>query len=453
MNVVVAGSQNDFSFTVIDFTNPTTPGVKLVAPPFNNNCIVDCDGALVAAGEFNGSQIVIYDISNPAAPVQKGSVNTALGGIGGLSVNGTQVLAGELNGSRAVLIDISNPATPTILSTFSTAISGIASAQLKGNKALVCGPNDLIFVVLDYTNPALPTQTKFVPGTGGVFFGGSLVGDLDGTTAALADASSGNVYLFDVSGAITFKGKRTTTQDGVFSISISGTTVAAASSNDATISVVSFLNPTTPTETDSADGLNGGATIKISGSLLAAGDILGSNVNLFSVSGTALALLGTANAVIPSIASIGFTSFTVVNPQAKISATPATLAFGAVRVNTSKTLSITINNTGSAQLTVTNFKSTGAQYVPSVTGSFNVAAGGSKTVTVTFLPTAVQPFPATLTMNTNDPINPTFTVPLTGSGGLPHMVVPAPLDFASVAVCLSHSLNASVGNTGTVACT
>ncbi|MGB8128207.1 MAG: choice-of-anchor D domain-containing protein [Candidatus Angelobacter sp.] len=450
MNVVVAGSQNDFSFAIIDLTNPATPSVKLVQPPFNNNCIVDCDGTFVAAGEFNGSQVVIYDISNPAAPVQKGSVNTALGGIGGLSVNGTRVLAGELNGFRVVLIDISNPATPTILSTFTTAISGIASAQLKNNKALVCGPNDLIFVVLDYTNPALPTQTKFVPGTGGVFFGGSLVGDLDGNTAALADAGSGNVYLFDVSAAITFKGKKTTTQAGVFSISISGTTVAAASSNDTTISVVSFLNPSTPTETDSSDALNGGATIKISGSFLAAGDILGSNVNLFSVNGTALTLLGTANAVIPSLASIGFTSFTVVNPQAKISATPATLAFGAVRVNTPKTLPITINNTGTAQLTVTNFKSTSAQYAPSVTGSFNVAAGGTKGITVTFTPNAVQSFPASLTMNTNDPANLTFTVPLTGSGGLPHMVSPGPLDFGNVAVCLFHSLNATVGNTGTV---
>jgi hypothetical protein len=88
-------SQNDFSFAVIDFTNPATPGVKLIQPPFNNNCIVDCDGTFAAAGEFNGSHVVIYDISNPAAPAQKGSVNTALGGISGLSVNGTRVLAGE----------------------------------------------------------------------------------------------------------------------------------------------------------------------------------------------------------------------------------------------------------------------------------------------------------------------------------------------------------------------
>jgi len=451
MNVVVTGSQNDLSFAVIDFTNPATPSVKLVQPPFNNNCIVDCDGTLAAVGEFNGSQVVIYDISTPAAPVQQGSVNTGLSGISGLSMNGTRVLAGEMNGLRVVLIDISNPAAPVILSTFTTAISSISSAQLKGPKAIVCGPNDLIFAVLDYTNPASPTQAKFVPGTGGVFFGGSIVGDLDGTNAALADINGGQVCLFDVSGANpAFKGKKTTSQAGVSSISISGTTIAAASSNDATISVMSFLNPNSPTETDSPDSLNGGATVKISGAFLAAGDILGTKVNLFNVSGTSLTLLGSANTTLPSIASIGFTSFVVTTMQAKMSANPTTLAFGAVRVGTPKTLSVTFNNTGNVQLTVTNFKSTGVQYVPALTGSFSIPAGGSKIVQVTFTPMAVQSFPGSLAMNTNDPMNPTFTVPLTGSGGLPHMVVPSPLDFGNVAVCLSHSLNAAVSNTGTV---
>ena len=126
------------------------------------------------------------------------------------------------------------------------------------------------------------------------------------------------------------------------------------------------------------------------------------------------------------------------------------MAFSAVRVNTGKTLSVTIGNTGSATLNVTNFKSTASQYLPSVLGSFSIAPGGTKVVQITFTPTAAQSFPASLTMNTNDPNNATFAIPLTGSGGFPHMVVPGPLNFGNVAVCLSHSLNATVGNTGPV---
>jgi hypothetical protein len=459
MNVVVAGSQNDFSFAVTDFTNPAMPTTKIVLAPFLGACTVDCSGTLAAVGNLHGGEVVIYDIANPAAPAMKGSVNTMLGGISALSIDGPQVLAGEMNGLRVVLIDVSNPSTPTILSTFNTAISSITSAQLKGTRAVVSGPTDLIFVVLDYTVPVTPTQVKFVPGTDGVFFGGAVTADLDGTTAVLADLSGGNVYLFDViAGAPALRGKRATVQAGVSSISISGTTVVAASSNDTTMSLVSFQNPANPMENDASDNLNGGATVKLAGGFLVAGDILGANVNLFGVAGITSTLLGTANTTLQNpISSVGFTSFTVTSPQAKISATinghpvpPAILAFGAVRVNTGKVLSVTLANTGNATLTVTNFKSAAAQYVPSTTGSFSIAAGGTKTVQVTFTPTAAQSFPASLTMNTNDPAHASFTIPLTGSGGFPHMVVPGPLDFGNVAVCLSHSLNATVGNTGVV---
>jgi len=451
MNVVVTGSQNDSSFAVTDFTNPATPTTKVVPAPFSGGCTVDCDGTLAAIGNFLGGEVVIYDISNPASPVMKGSVNTSLAGISALSIDGTHVLVGEMNGIRLVFIDVSNPSTPTIVSTFSSAIDSISAAQLKGTKAVVSGPNNAYFVVMDYSVPATPTQVQFVPGTAGVFFGGSVTCDLDGTNASVADLGDGNVFLFNVGGASpTLLGQKSSIQLGVSSISVSGTTVVAASSNDTTMSLISFLNPATPTESDPPAGLAGGVTVKLSGSFLAAGAILGTDVSLFSVAGTSATLLGTANTTLGSIASVGFTSFTVVSAQPKISATPASLAFGAVRTNTSKTLPVVISNTGTAALNVTNFKSTATQFVPSVTGSFSIAAGGTKTVQVTFTPTAVQSYAGSLTMNTNDPAHASFTITLTGSGGLPHMVVPGPLNLGSVAVCLSHSMNATIGNTGTV---
>lgn len=452
-NVAVAGSQNDFNFSVIDFTNPAAPNVVTANPGLNGGCTVDCDGTLAAVGDYLGGQVVLYDISNPAAPVKKGNVNTMFSGISALSVSGTNVLAGELNGDRVALINASNPASPTIVSTFDTAISSINSAQLKGSKAVVSGPNNLIFVVLDYSVPASPTQVQFVPGTGGVFFGGSVIADLDGTNAALADAGDGNVYLFDVSGAApALLGQKDTVQQGVFSISVSGTTVVAASSNDQQLSLVGFSNPANPTEGDSLDQLNGGATVKISGSLLVAGDILGFNVNLFSVAGTAVTLLGTANSMLAggSISSVGLTSFTVASPQPKVTATPSSLAFGAVRINTSSTLTVTIANAGTAQLSVTNLSSNAPQYVLTPAANFTLAPGATKVLSVKFTPTAVQAYPATLSMTTNDPVNANFKIPLTGSGGLPHMVLPGPLDFGNVAVCMFHALNATIKNTGTV---
>lgn len=120
-------------------------------------------------------------------------------------------------------------------------------------------------------------------------------------------------------------------------------------------------------------------------------------------------------------------------------------------MNTGKTISVTLSNTGTATLNVTNLKSSAAQYVPSPTGSLSIgASGGTQAVQVKFTPTAAQSFPASLTMNTNDPAHASFTIPLTGSGGLPHIIVPGPVDFGNVAVCLSHTVNATIGNTGTV---
>jgi hypothetical protein len=451
MNVVVAGSNNSFKFAVIDFTNPNSPTVATPTPPFQGGCVVDCFSTFAAVANFNGGEVAIYDISNPATPALKGSIPTVLGGIGAISMDGTRVLIGELNGTRVSLIDVSNPAVPTILSTFASGISSISAISLKGSKAVVAGPTDLFFAVLDYTNPASPVQTLFTPGGGGVFFSGAPTADLDGTNAALADNGGGNVYLFDVSGNTPLHlGTKQTTQIGVMSISISGNTVAAASTNDATISLVSFQNPNSPTENDAPDQLNGGATIKLSGAFLAAGDVLGQDVALFSVSGTVATLLGKANSTLPSIASLGFTTFVVVQQQAQISATPSSLPFGTVRVASPKTLPVVLKNSGNATLSVTNLHSTVAQYIPVPSGSFTIAPGNTKTIQVTFKPTAVQSFPASIAMTTNDPAHASFSVTLSGSGGFPHMVVPGPLNFGDVAVCLSHVLNAAIGNTGPV---
>src|SRR5215471_9413442 len=130
MDVVVAGSNNDFSFAVVDFTNPNSPTNTLVNPGFGGGCMVDSSGTLAAVGNFNGSQVVLCDISNPASPVVKGSVNSGLSGIGAISIDGTRVLAGEHAGLRAVLIDASDPANPTIISTHNTGISSIGSIAI-----------------------------------------------------------------------------------------------------------------------------------------------------------------------------------------------------------------------------------------------------------------------------------------------------------------------------------
>jgi hypothetical protein len=451
--VVVAGSNNDNWFSVIDFSVPSSPSTVAVHPQFQGGCMVDTDATLAVAGNFNGGQVAVYDIASPASPVLRGMLSTQLAGIGAISLDGSRVLAGEVNGQRVALIDVANPVSPVLKSVFTTSIASIGAIALKGGLAVASGPNDLIFVVLDYANPASPSEVQFAPGSGGVFFGGSVTCDLDGTRAAVADASDGTLYLFDVSGGPpSLLGRFPSTQAGVFSISVSGATVAAASTNDAMFTVASFQNPASPTGTNTQASLGGGVTVKLAAGRAVAGAVNGTDVALFSVAGTTAALLGTVNSGLASIATLGYTSFTPVNPQPGIAVTPASLAFGPVRVNTtSPTQAVVLKNTGSAPLQVSGLRSGIPQYSPVPSGPLPaIAPGQSRTVDVTFTPQAVTSYPSALTMTTNDPAHPTVSVPLSGSGGFPHIVPPGPLDFGDVAVCLTHPLNAVVANTGPV---
>lgn len=453
--VIVAGTDFDGRFAVIDFSNPASPTQSLVTPAFTGGCTVDCSGTLAAAGNYNGGEVAIFDISNPASPAALGIVDTQFGGIGAVSFDGSNVLVGEVNGQRVALISVTNPSAPTIRSTFTTLLASIATVALKGTLAVVASVNDFFFVVLDYSNPANPAQVQFMPGTSGVFFGNTITCDLDGTSAALGDVSTGNIYLFDVAGGSpNYLGQYDSLQQGITSISISGNLVAATSTNDATITLVNFQDPANPSAADTPNSFGGGAVIKFAGSTLAAGSVTGASgdIALFSVAGTSATLLGTDNTTLNSIATVGYTSFTPVTPKPQLTVMPTSLAFGAQRVNTaSAAKTVTLKNTGNAPLTFSALNSSIPQFVPSPSGPPQaLPAGQSATIHITFTPTAVQTYSANLNISSNDPAHPTVSVPLSGSGGYPHIVVPGPLNFGNVAVCLSHTLNATVGNTGTV---
>lgn len=78
-----------------------------------------------------------------------------------------------------------------------------------------------------------------------------------------------------------------------------------------------------------------------------------------------------------------------------------------------KTLPLTVTNTGTSTLTVTNVATTDGLYTVDIT-SFSVVPGGNQIVNVTFGPTAIGAQPAIL----NITFNPVIPVVLSGSGVL-----------------------------------
>jgi photosystem II stability/assembly factor-like uncharacterized protein len=99
----------------------------------------------------------------------------------------------------------------------------------------------------------------------------------------------------------------------------------------------------------------------------------------------------------------------------KFNITTASIAFGATPLATPKSQIVTVTNTGSATLSLTNIATTGTGFSDNRT-SLNIAPNGTGTITVTFLPTSTAAASGSLTLATNDPTAPTATVTLSGSG-------------------------------------
>ncbi|HEB74979.1 MAG TPA: choice-of-anchor D domain-containing protein [Nitrospirae bacterium] len=148
------------------------------------------------------------------------------------------------------------------------------------------------------------------------------------------------------------------------------------------------------------------------------------------------------------------TTTTVLEPN--ISVTPTTLAFGNVVVGTtSAPQTVTISNTGTADLTVTNVVLTGDTDfdVASTTCTVPVLApGASCSADVVFTPSSLGGKTALVTIYSDDPDTPSLEVTLTGTGVAAEpdiTVTPTSVDFGSVTVGDSDSRTVTVKNDGT----
>ncbi|HET9551543.1 MAG TPA: choice-of-anchor D domain-containing protein, partial [Anaeromyxobacteraceae bacterium] len=105
---------------------------------------------------------------------------------------------------------------------------------------------------------------------------------------------------------------------------------------------------------------------------------------------------------------------------ATASVSPASLAFGNKQVGTSTAAgTVTLSNTGTTALAIGSIAFTGANpgdFAQTSTCGASVPAAGSCTVSVTFKPTAPGPRAASLSIATNDPVNPVVSVVVSGTG-------------------------------------
>jgi len=136
--------------------------------------------------------------------------------------------------------------------------------------------------------------------------------------------------------------------------------------------------------------------------------------------------------------------------------TAASLDFGTLALNTTKDLPLTIRNSGQATLTIQSVTSGSTAYQP-LTSSLEIPEGGQADVVIRARLTAPGVLAARLTIRSNDPTVPAIEVALraTGVGETPAAieVAPASLDFGSVAVNTTRTLDLTIRNRGTAAVT
>jgi Cep192 domain 4 len=141
--------------------------------------------------------------------------------------------------------------------------------------------------------------------------------------------------------------------------------------------------------------------------------------------------------------------------QPQISVAPASVTFANVSVGMTNTQSLTIRNTGTANLTISQASLAGTSFTYSgLALPLSLAPGGSSTFTVGFTPASASSFYANLSLTSNSPSSP-LVVPLAGTSVAPVLQLsasPTSLTFGNITtgtnstqiVTLTNSGNSSV---------
>ena len=135
----------------------------------------------------------------------------------------------------------------------------------------------------------------------------------------------------------------------------------------------------------------------------------------------------------------------------RLNVSPSSITFPTTAVGGTTTRDVTICNNGVSNLTISSIAVTPAGGPFAVTGApeggVTLAPGECITVTVSFSPTSASNFSGSLIITSDDPNNPTFTVPLGGTAILASIIINvSSVNFPQVAVGGDRTASVTVTN-------
>lgn len=145
--------------------------------------------------------------------------------------------------------------------------------------------------------------------------------------------------------------------------------------------------------------------------------------------------------------SLYFDNNAWLSPVPVITVDPTTLDFGQVNVNSSSALIFNIENTGTADLLVSNITCDNAAFTLNTTNT-TITPGNNQDIEVTFLPTNATSYSGIITITHNATGSPS-QVSVSGEGIAPNVTVdPSELDFGTVTVNEDSTMTFNIANTG-----
>jgi hypothetical protein len=147
---------------------------------------------------------------------------------------------------------------------------------------------------------------------------------------------------------------------------------------------------------------------------------------------------------------------TAVNAQPQLSVNPTTIDYGTVSTGLKSAGNLVLNNLGTADLTISLITISGAEFtINGISTPTTIAAGQSAQAIVTFSPSTTGSVTGNVSITSNDPVNPTLNISLSGTGSATQTgqlsATPAGLTFGTVATGSFSNQQFRLTNTGNAA--
>jgi P pilus assembly chaperone PapD len=380
-------------------------------------------GSIVITPGHKGGGPISVGVSGVGIPTSSSPSQTFLLSTSSSSLNFGSLLVGS---SASQAFTLTNAGTGSVnVSQVAATGAGFQVTGFSGGITLAPGQS-------------LPLTANFAPAVAGAAAGSiSVVSTATNSPATIALSGTGIQPQISVTPSSVSFGNITVGANGSQTISIRNTGTATLTVTQASLAGTGFTS----------SGLVLPLSIPAGGSSAFTVGFAPASAGTFSGSITLISNAPTSSLVIP-LSGAG------VAATLQLSVSPTSLSFGSVATGSTASQSATISNTGNSSVAISQIGATGTGFSTSgIALPVTLAAGQSKSFSVTFTPASAGSLSGSVTVVSNATNSPA-TITLSGAGIQPQIsVIPSSISFGSVTVGVSNTQTITIRNAGTATLT